>query len=123
MTWGNKKIVLAADTINDCLKINGWKQKTKINIFDHINYFQSKGLLNVKVTDVTRDGSLKGPPIRMYKKIIKKFPNLILTVGGGIRSLNDLYKLKELGIQNAIFGKAFYEGNISFDDVKNYIKN
>ena len=36
---------------------------------------------------------------------------------------NDIYKLKELGIQNAIFGKAFYEGNISFDDVKNYIKN
>ena len=32
-------------------------------------------------------------------------------------------QLKELGIQNAIFGKAFYEGNISFDDVKNYIKN
>ena len=31
MTWGNKKIVLAADTINSCLKINGWKQKTKIN--------------------------------------------------------------------------------------------
>ena len=46
-----------------------------------------------------------------------------LTVGGGIRSLNDIYKLKELGIQNAIFGKAFYEGNISLDDVKNYIKN
>ena len=123
MTWGNKKIVLAADTINGCLKINGWKQKTKINVFDHIAYFQLKGLLNIKVTDVTRDGTLKGPPLGMYKKIIKKFPNLNLTVGGGIRNLNDIYKLKELGIQNAIFGKAFYEGNISFDDVKNYIKN
>ena len=89
---------------------------------DSKGLFQSKGLLNIKVTDVTRDGSLKGPPIGMYKKIIKKFSNLNLTVGGGIRNLNDIFKLKELGIQNAIFGKAFYEGNISFDDVKNYIK-
>ena len=42
---------------------------------------------------------------------------------GILKEQTDIYKLKELGIQNAIFGKAFYEGNISLDDVKNYIKN
>ena len=46
--------------------------------------------------------------------ILQKFPAV---------NIKAVYKLKELGIQNAIFGKAFYEENISFDDIKNYIKN
>ena len=123
MTWGHKKIVLAADILNDCLKINGWKNKTKINVYDHIDYFHNKGLKNFKITDIERDGTLKGPPLILYKKVLNKFPKINLTVGGGIRNIKDIYKLKELGIQNGIFGKAFYEGKISIDDVKNYINS
>ena len=122
MTWGHKKIVLAADILNDCLKINGWKNNTKINIFDHIDYFHNKGLKKFKITDIQRDGTLKGPPLTLYKKVLKKFPKINLTVGGGIRNINDLYKLKELGIQNGIFGKAYYEGKISLEEIKNYLK-
>ena len=123
MTWGHKKIVLAADTLNNHLKINGWKNNTKINVFDHIDYFHNKGLKNIKVTDIDRDGTLKDPTLNLYKKELKKFPKINLTVGGGIRNINDIFKLKELGIQNAIFGKAFYEGKISIDDVKNFINS
>ena len=123
MTWGHKKIVLAADVLNNCLKINGWKKNTKINIYDHINYFHHKGLKNFKITDIERDGTLKGPPINLYKKVLKKFPKINLTVGGGIRNIEDVYKLKEIGIHNGIFGKAFYEGKISIDDVKKFINS
>ena len=58
---------------NDNLRINGWKYQTKIDPIEHIKYFHKKGLKNIKVTDISKDGSLEGPPFKLYKKILKKF--------------------------------------------------
>jgi phosphoribosylformimino-5-aminoimidazole carboxamide ribotide isomerase len=121
-TWGYKKIVLAVDIFNKSLRVNGWKYQTKINPINHIEYFHNRGLKNIKVTDISKDGTLDGPPIALYKKILKKFPNINLTTGGGIRNFKDLNKLKEIGVHNAIFGRAYYEGKISIDDIKSFIK-
>jgi phosphoribosylformimino-5-aminoimidazole carboxamide ribotide isomerase len=45
-----------------------------------------------------------------------------LTTGGGIRSIKDLMKLKDIGVHNAIFGRAYYEGKITLDEIKGYLK-
>lgn len=121
-TWGYKKIVLAVDILNKNLRINGWKYQTKIDPIHHIKYFHKKGLKNIKVTDISKDGTMDGPPFALYKKILKKFPNINLTTGGGIRSIKDLIKLKEIGVHNAIFGRAFYEGKIALDEIKDHLK-
>ncbi len=121
-TWGYKKIVLAVDILNKSLRINGWKYQTKIDPINHIKYFYKKGLKNIKVTDISKDGTMGGPPFPLYRKIIKKFPNINLTTGGGIRSIKDLIKLKDIGVHNAIFGRAFYEGKITLDEITNFLK-
>ncbi len=122
-TWGFKKIVLAVDVWKNNLRINGWRYQTKIDPLKHIKYFYKKGLKNIKVTDISKDGTLDGPPFNLYKKIIKKFPQMNMTTGGGIRNLNDIKKLKDIGIKNIIFGRAFYDGNISLNDLKEYYKD
>ena len=121
-TWGYKKIVLAVDIFKKSLRINGWKHQTKIDPIDHIKYFHNKGLKNIKVTDISKDGTMLGPPFSLYKKILKKFPQINLTTGGGIRNFKDLEKLKDIGVHNAIFGRAFYEGYITLDSIKNFIE-
>ena len=121
-TWGYKKIVLAVDILKKSLRINGWKHQTKIDPIDHIKYFHNKGLKNIKVTDISKDGTMLGPPFSLYKKILKKFPQINLTTGGGIRNFKDLEKLKDIGVHNAIFGRAFYEGYITLDSIKNFIE-
>ena len=121
-TWGYKKIVLAVDILKKSLRINGWKYQTKIDPIDHIKYFHNKGLKNIKVTDISKDGTMLGPPFSLYKKILKKFPQINLTTGGGIRNFKDLEKLKDIGLHNAIFGRAFYEGYITLDSIKNFIE-
>jgi len=121
-TWGYKKIVLAIDILNKSLKINGWKYQTKIDPISHIDYFHKRGLKNIKVTDISKDGSLDGPPIALYKKILKKFPLINLTTGGGIRNIKDLYSLKDIGVHNAIFGRAYYEKKITLEEIKDYLK-
>jgi phosphoribosylformimino-5-aminoimidazole carboxamide ribotide isomerase len=45
-----------------------------------------------------------------------------MITGGGIRNMSDINKLKNIGIKNVIFGRAFYDGNISLDDLKEYFK-
>ena len=121
-TWGYKKIVLAVDILKKSLRINGWKYQTKIDPIDHIKYFHNKGLKNIKVTDISKDGTMLGPPFSLYKKILKKFPQINLTTGGGIRNFKDLEKLEDIGVHNAIFGRAFYEGYITLDSIKNFIE-
>lgn len=121
-TWGYKKIVLAVDILKKSLRINGWKYQTKIDPIDHIKYFHNKGLKNIKVTDISKDGTMLGPPFSLYKKILKKFPQINLTTGGGIRNFKDLEKLEDIGVHNAIFGRAFYEGYINLDSIKNFIE-
>ena len=54
---------------------------------------------------------------------MKKFPKTNLITGGGIRGIKDLQKLKKIGVKNAIFGRAFYEGNITLEEVKKSLKN
>ena len=114
--------MFAVDIFNKSLRVNGWKYQTKIDPINHIEYFHKKGLNNIKVTDISKDGTMKGPPITLYKKILKRFPLINLTTGGGIRNFNDIYKLKEIGVHNAIFGRAYYEEKISLDEIKNYLK-
>tara|TARA_S200000501_G_C20871432_1_gene764400 strand:- start:8721 stop:9443 length:723 start_codon:yes stop_codon:yes gene_type:complete len=121
-TWGFKKIVMAVDIWKNSLRINGWKHQTKIDPLDHIDYFSKKGLMNIKVTDISKDGTLDGPPFSIYKKILKKYPHMNMTTGGGIRGIKDIEKLRDIGIKNVIFGRAFYDGNITLNELKNYLK-
>ncbi len=121
-TWGFKKIVMAVDIWKNRLRINGWKHQTKIDPLDHIDYFSKKGLMNIKVTDISKDGTLDGPPFPIYKKILKKYPHMNMITGGGIRGIKDIEKLRDIGIKNVIFGRAFYDGNITLNELKNYLK-
>ena len=61
--------------------------------------------------------------VESWKKLdIKKYPQMNMITGGGIRNIKDIEKLKDIGIKNVIFGRAFYEGNITLNDLKNYLK-
>ena len=66
--------------------------------------------LPVEVTDISKEGSLSGPSLKLYKEIMKRFPNFSIYAGGGVRDLDDLKRLSDLGIYGTIIGKAYYEG-------------
>ena len=65
------------------------------------------------------DGSLKGPSLELYKKILNDFPTLYFIASGGIRSMDDIYQLEAIGCKGVIVGKAIYEGLITLNDLSN----
>ena len=72
-------------------------------------------------TDISKDGLLQGPSIDLYKNMMIKFPQLILTASGGVSQLSDLEELKNIGCAGAIVGKAIYEGRITMNELKTFL--
>lgn len=119
-SYGREKIAMSADSIDEKIAIQGWQQDTGINIYDHIEEYYNKGLKYLKVTDILRDGTMIGPNFDLYSKIIKKFPNLNVLASGGVRHMNDINKLQDIGVYGVIFGKAYFENKITHRELETF---
>jgi phosphoribosylformimino-5-aminoimidazole carboxamide ribotide isomerase len=122
VSYGREKVSLSADAADGKLLIKGWQKKTDIDLIEFITYFYERGIKYVKVTDVTRDGTMVGPNFELYRDLVIQFPNSNIFASGGVRSADDIRKLEDLGVYAVIFGKAFYEGKLTLDDLKTFIQ-
>ncbi|WP_420317456.1 HisA/HisF-related TIM barrel protein [Ekhidna sp.] len=120
MSYGREKVALAADSLSGKIQIRGWQKATSKDLFDHIAYFYDRGLKYLKTTDISKDGAMEGPSFELYKNLLNQFPDLCIFASGGVRQMDDIKKLRDMGLYGVIFGKAFYEGNISLDDIDDY---
>jgi phosphoribosylformimino-5-aminoimidazole carboxamide ribotide isomerase len=122
LSYGREKINLAADVnpADEKIKIRGWLKKTEIDLFDHIDFFHERGLKYLKCSDVTRDGIAEGPNFVLFQKIRDRFPSIHLAASGGVRGIDDFRKLKEMGVKAAVFGRAYYEGLISLEELEKF---
>ena len=125
--YGSQKIILGADSKEGVIAINGWKEKSKEEIIPFIKGYQKKRIQYVICTDISKDGMLEGPSLDMYDQIIKECSNeshgqsIKLIASGGITSIDDIQKLRDIGCEGAIIGKALYEGHIYLRDLERYI--
>jgi len=110
---GKNKVAVGIDAYRDFLVVKGWKEKTKVNVWDFINRIKNIGIKWIIYTDVLRDGTLKGINLNNLKKL-HKFKDLNIIFSGGISSLEDIKKIKEnaLFLKGIILGKALYERKI-----------
>ncbi|MFN4299757.1 MAG: HisA/HisF-related TIM barrel protein [Thermaurantimonas sp.] len=119
--YGASRFFIGADVRSDRIAISGWKETTAIGIQDFIGFWSSKSASYFFSTDVERDGMLTGPSSELYRNILAKYPHIRLIASGGVRSVDDLILLKEIGCSGAIIGKALYEGLLSLIDLKRLI--
>lgn len=113
--YGAERIILGADTRNGKLSINGWLEDSDADIITFIGHYYELGIRNVLCTDISKDGTLTGPSIALYQQIMKAYPDLHLIASGGVSSNQDLQDLEAAGIPAVVFGKAFYEGRLTFN--------
>jgi phosphoribosylformimino-5-aminoimidazole carboxamide ribotide isomerase len=121
ISYGRNKIILSADVVNGKIMTRGWHTKTEIDMMELIEHYHTQGILYVKCTDIVKDGQLAGPSLELYKKILNKFPDLRLMASGGIRSVDDIEKLQDIGVWGVIFAKSLYEGKIQLKDLKKFL--
>ena len=113
------KIALGLDTKDGNLSVSGWKENLNIKTIDFLKEVNNFGVSRIIHTDINRDGTKVGPNFNGTTTIaaISKCPVII---SGGVSSINDIKKAKELNdknIEGIIVGKAIYDGDIQLDDL------
>jgi phosphoribosylformimino-5-aminoimidazole carboxamide ribotide isomerase len=121
VSYGREKITLGADALDGKISIRGWQKSTDIDLFDHLDYYYMRGIKYVKTTDIAKDGIQEGPNFELYKQLIAKFKDINVIASGGVRSVDDIKKLEEIGVSAVIFGRAYYEGNLTLSDLKSLL--
>ncbi len=120
--YGSDKIILGADSLNRKIATHGWQQESQIDVVDFISNYEEKGVKLVICTDISKDGMLQGPSIKLYKEILSK-TDVSLIASGGVTNIDDLHLLQQIGCEGAIIGKAIYEGNISLKELRKFVTN
>ena len=115
--YGSDKIILGADCKDRKIATNGWLETSENDVLDFISSYQEKGITNVICTDIAKDGMLQGTSNELYKEILTK-TTVNLIASGGVSCMDDLLKVKEIGCEGAIIGKAIYEGNITLKELQ-----
>lgn len=115
--YGGEKILLGADVKGKNLAINGWQTATKIEIISFLREYFAKGVTHAFVTDISKDGLLKGSANELYAEILREIPALKLIASGGVSKIEDIWELEKIGCSDVIVGKAIYEGRIQLEDL------
>ena len=115
--YGAEKIILGADVRHGKISINGWKEDSGEDLLPFLKKYVDAGVRNVLCTEISKDGTLSGPAIDLYKDIMAEYPQLHLIASGGVSSKEDIEALDAAGIPAVVFGKAIYEGRIDLREL------
>ena len=116
--YGAARFFLGADARDEKIAVHGWLEQTDIFVFDFVRDYAAAGLKNVFCTDISKDGMMQGPSGELYKMLLKRCPGILLTASGGIRNMQDVAGLIQIGCSGAIVGKAIYEGQITLKEIE-----
>ena len=122
MSYGREKLSLMANVSDGKLVYKALAKKADIDLDEHIEYFHMRGLKYLKVTDMNRDGVLEGPNFELYDRLKKQYPDMCIAASGGVRSMDDIRRLKDMGLYGVIVGRALYEGKIKIEELKEVIE-
>ncbi len=115
--YGAEKIILGADVRNGKISINGWKEDSEEDLVPFLKKYIDMGIRNVLCTEISKDGTLAGPAVELYKELMAEYPMMHLIASGGVSSNNDITDLNKAGIPAVVFGKAYYEGRINVKEL------
>ncbi|NGN98000.1 1-(5-phosphoribosyl)-5-[(5-phosphoribosylamino)methylideneamino]imidazole-4-carboxamide isomerase [Grimontia sp. S25] len=119
--YGAEQIVLALDiNIDDkgnrMVAVSGWQEDSGVTIEALLDDFLTVGLKHVLCTDISRDGTLAGSNVDLYKDLCAAYPQVQFQSSGGIGSLADIEALKGTGVAGVIVGRALLDGKFTAEE-------
>lgn len=111
------RIAVGLDVRGHTLAARGWTEEGG-NLFETLERLERDGCARYVVTDVTKDGTLKGPNLELLKEVCAATKKPVIA-SGGISSLDDIHALaamNSIGVEGAIVGKALYAGAFTLEE-------
>ncbi|MEH8017927.1 1-(5-phosphoribosyl)-5-[(5-phosphoribosylamino)methylideneamino]imidazole-4-carboxamide isomerase [Rheinheimera muenzenbergensis] len=119
--YGGEHIVLALDVaINDkgekTLPSHGWIEQSNITLEQVLDGYITAGAKHVLCTDISKDGTLTGSNVQLYKELASKYPQIQWQASGGIGKLDDIRALIGSGVAGVILGRSLLEGKFTLEE-------
>ncbi|OPZ76595.1 MAG: 1-(5-phosphoribosyl)-5-((5-phosphoribosylamino)methylideneamino) imidazole-4-carboxamide isomerase [Alphaproteobacteria bacterium ADurb.Bin438] len=119
--FGEDKIVLGIDVRikngTPYALISGWLEDSDKTLFDLLDfYLEHSKNPTLLCTDISKDGTLQGPSLELYREIKEKYKSVKLIASGGVSNMDDLDELNKIACEYAITGKALYENKIDLKE-------
>ncbi len=105
------RIAVGIDALDGRVRTHGWLEDGGKDAFAFASEMERLGVGTLVYTDISRDGTLSGPPLEGLKRL-RDTVKCGLIASGGVRDLNDIAALIKTGVDGVIVGKAFYAGTI-----------
>lgn len=123
---GAERIVVALDVNVDAIGVprvatHGWHRTADTTLWQCLDQYEAAGLQHVLCTDISRDGAMTGPNLALYTEFMDKYPGIQLQASGGVRSIDDLKALQEIGTKSAITGRALLDGKITASEIAPFL--
>ncbi len=118
--FGSDKIVDGIDAKNGMVATEGWLETSTVDYISLSLEMEKMGVRLLIYTDVDRDGTLTGPNFEHYEKLIAHLTSAKVIASGGIHALSDLQQLEKIGVAGTIVGKAYYNGDISLKELREF---
>ena len=112
-------LVVALDARDGRVATHGWTQVSDREAVEVAEELLRTGVRHLLYTDIDRDGMLRGPNLKALRRVAQAAPPLHVIASGGVGSIDDLRRLRDLGVENltgVIVGRAIYEGRVTIPD-------
>ena len=111
-----EKLSIALDIKDNQIASHGWQETTDQSLEYIVDKYNNRPIHSYFVTDVANDGMLSGLNMETFNSI-KKLTDKHITIGGGVKDLNDIELSRSNGFNNVVVGKAIYENKISINSL------
>lgn len=118
--FGADKIVVGIDAKDGFVATEGWLETSNVDYISLAIAMEKMGVQLFVYTDVNRDGTLTGPNLEHYENLVTALTTAKVIASGGIAQMSDLDALAEIGVAGTIVGKAYYNGNITLEELKSF---
>ncbi len=109
--WGPQRIAVGIDCMHGKVRTAGWEQETGVDYLTFAKQMQALGVQTIVFTDIETDGMLEGPSFAQLEALQRAVSCRIIA-SGGVTTIEDVIRLRDMGLYGAIIGKAYYAGTL-----------
>jgi phosphoribosylformimino-5-aminoimidazole carboxamide ribotide isomerase len=110
-----ERVLVAVDVRGGHVMVKGWTEEGPL-LDDAMPALNEAGAMRYLVTAIARDGTLDGPDIRLYRRVLSLTERPVIA-SGGVRNADDIWALRDVGCEAAVTGKALYEKTLKLSQV------
>jgi len=126
--WGRvlddyaEQAILAMDLKEGKVAYGGWLETIDQSLGDFLQPMIERDLSTILCTDISRDGTLEGTNVALYRDLQQQYPDLNFIASGGVASVDDFRQLSEAELYGVVVGRAYYEQKITLKEMQHYHK-